>query len=173
VFSNYPFLREVEITVPSGGVPIDSAWSAVPTTLGLEQWLPFRIVRATGVNGAYQIRDNTPVFADSRGTPVNIPGQICDISTSDGCMRGNIAETFEFRAIDRNLRTPYVHQWNAGMQYELSKNLVFEARYVGTQGKNLLVATALNQGFDLNDPASPDHIFERFNQAYVASGSPN
>jgi hypothetical protein len=36
-----------------------------------------------------------------------------------------------------------------------------------------LVATALNQGFDLNDPETPDHIFERFNLAYVAAGSPN
>jgi hypothetical protein len=31
-----------------------------------------------------------------------------------------------------------------------------------------LIATALNQGFDLNDPNTPDHIFERFNQAYLA-----
>ena len=35
------------------------------------------------------------------------------------------------------------------------------------------MSTALNQGFDLNDPNTPDHIFERFNQAYVAAGSPN
>jgi len=75
--------------------------------------------------------------------------------------------------VDRNLKTPYVHQWNIGAQYEIAKNLLFEARYVGTAGKNLLVATALNQGFDLNDPTTPDHIYERFNQAYVAAGSPN
>ena len=36
VFSNYPFLREIEITVPSGNVPIDNAFSAQPTTLPLE-----------------------------------------------------------------------------------------------------------------------------------------
>lgn len=173
VFSNYPFLREVEITVPSGNVAIPTAFSAVPTNLTLDQWLPFRIVRATGTNGAYQIRDNTPVYVDSRGTPQNLPGQTCNLTTLAGCMRGNIAETFEFRAIDRNLQTPYVHQWNVGGQYELGKNLVFEARYIGTRGQNLLVATALNQGFDLNNPATPDHIFERFNQAYVAAGSPN
>lgn len=170
IFSNYPFIREVEITVPSGNVPITSAWSAVPTTLGLNEWLPFRIVRATGANGAYQIRDNTPVFTDSRGTP---QGAGCVVATGQNCIRGNIAETFEFRAIDRNLRTPYVHQWNVGGQYEIAKNLVFEARYIGTKGKNLLVAEALNQGFDLNDPNTPDHIYERFNQAYVAAGSPN
>lgn len=170
VFSNYPFLREVEITVPSGNVAIASAFSGVATNIPLNQWLPFRIVRATGATGAYQIRDNTPVFVDSRGTP---QGAGCNPVTGVNCIRGNIAETFEFRAIDRNLKTPFIHQWNVGAQYEIVKDLLFEARYVGTLGKNLLVATALNQGFDLNDPNTPDHIFERFNQAYVAAGSPN
>ena len=170
VFSNYPFLREVEITVPSGNVPIATAFSGVPTNIPLNAWLPFRIVRGSGATGSYQIRDNTPVFVDSRGTP---QGSGCVVATGVNCTRGNIAETFEFRAVDRDLRTPYIHQWNAGVQYELAKDLMFEARYVGTKGKNLLIAKALNQGFDLNDPNTPDHIYERFNQAYVAAGSPN
>jgi hypothetical protein len=161
VFSNYPFLREVEITVPSGNVPIATAFSSTPTNIPLNAWLPFRIVRASGANGAYQIRDNTPVTTDSRGVPFT------------GGLTGNIAETFEFRAIDRNVKTPYVHQWNVGVQYELFKDLLFEARYVGTAGRNLLQATALNQGYDLNNPNTPDHIYERFNAAYVAAGSPN
>lgn len=170
VFSNYPFLREVEITVPSGNVSIAGAFSGVPTNIPLNQWLPFRIVRSSGATGSYAIRDNTPVFVDSRGTP---QGAGCIPATGVNCTRGNIAETFEFRAVDRNLRTPYVHQWNVGAQYEITSGLLFEARYIGTSGKNLLVATALNQGFDLNDPNTPDHIYERFNQAYVAAGSPN
>lgn len=170
VFSNYPFLREVEITVPSGNVSIPTAFSGVGTNIPLNQWLPFRIVRGSGATGTYAIRDNTPVFVDSRGTP---QGSGCVPTTGLNCTRGNIAETFEFRAVDRNLKTPVIHQWNFGMQYELMNNLMFEARYVGTKGKGLLVATALNQGFDLNDPNTPDHIFERFNQAYVAAGSPN
>ena len=170
VFSNYPFLREVEITVPSGNVAIPTAFSGVPTNIPLNQWLPFRIVRGSGTTGSYAIRDNTPVYVDSRGTP---QGTGCVPTTGLNCTRGNIAETFEFRAVDRNLKTPFIHQWNVGGQYEIAKDLLIEARYVGTMGKNLLVATALNQGFDLNDPNTPDHIFERFNQAYVAAGSPN
>lgn len=170
VFSNYPFLREVEITVPSGNVSIPGAFSGVPTNIPLSEWLPFRITRTSGAGGTYQIRDNTPVFVDSRGVP---QGAGCVPTTGANCIRGNIAETFEFRAIDRNLKTPFVHQWNVGMQYELASDLLFEARYIGTAGRNLLQATALNQGFDLNDPNTPDHIFERFNQAYVAAGSPN
>ncbi len=159
VFSNYPFLREIEITVPSGNVPIENAFAAQPTTLPLSSWLPFRVTRASGTGGSYVIRDNTGVSRDPRGT-----------ATSPA---GNIAETFEFRAVDRNLKTPYVQQWNLGFQYEITKNTLFEARYVGTRGKNLLQAVAFNQGFDLNDANTPDHIYERFNQAYVTAGSPN
>jgi len=161
VFSNYPFLREIEITVPSGNVPIANAFAAQPTTLPLSSWLPFRIVRGSGGGGTYVIRDNTGVTADARGNP------------TVGANLGNIAETFEFRAVDRNLKTPWIQQMNLGFQYEVTKNLVFEARYVGTRGRNLLQAIAFNQGFDLNDPNTPDHIFERFNQAYLAAGAPN
>jgi hypothetical protein len=88
------------------------------------------------------------------------------------CARGNIAETFEFRAVDRNLKSPVVHQFNVGVQYEVIKDLLFEARYIGTRGRNLLQAVAFNQGYDLNDPNTPDHIYERFNQAYIRAGSP-
>ncbi len=158
IFSNYPFLREIEITVPSGNVPIATAFSAQNTTLPLSNWLPFRIMRGSGTGGTYVIRDNTGITQDARGntTPP-----------------GNIAETFEFRAVDRNLKTPYVQQWNLGFQYEITKSTLFEARYVGTRGRNLLQAVAFNQGFNLNDSNTPDHIYERFNQAYVAAGAPN
>ena len=158
IFSNYPFIREVEITVPSGNVPIGTAFAQQPTNLPLSSWLPFRVVRGSGVGGTYAIRDSTGVSLDSRLNPTP---------------SGNIAETFEFRAIDRDLKTPYVQQVNFGVQYEFTRNLLFEARYVHTGGNNLLQAVAFNQGFDLNDPLTPDHIFERFNQAYLAAGAPN
>ena len=158
IFSNYPFLREIEITVPSGNVPITTAFSQQLPDLALSSWLPFRVMRTAGAGGSYVIRDNTGITRDPR---LNVTPA------------GNIAETFEFRAIDRDLKTPFVHQLNLGVQYELTKNLMFEARYVHTRGQNLLQALAFNQGFDLNDPSTPDHIFERFNQAYVAAGAPN
>ena len=50
---------------------------------------------------------------------------------------------------------------------------MFEARYVGSRGHKLLEARAFNQGYDLNDPSTPDYIFERFNKAYADQGSPN
>ena len=158
IFSNYPFLREIEITVPSGNVPITTAFSQQNTSLPLNSWLPFRVTRTAGGGGTYVIRDNTGITLDPR---LNVTPP------------GNIAETFEFRAIDRDLKTPYVQQFNLGVQYELTKNLMFEARYVHTRGQNLLQSLAFNQGFDLNDPSTPDHIYERFNQAYLAAGAPN
>lgn len=48
-----------------------------------------------------------------------------------------------FATVDPNLRTPYVQQWNIGVQQEL-KGGVFEVRYVGNR------ATKQFRAFDLN-----------------------
>ncbi|MFN0123979.1 MAG: hypothetical protein ACKV2V_26045 [Blastocatellia bacterium] len=167
IFSNYPFLREAEVTFPASAVPLTRAWSNQDPNQPFNQYLPNRVVRTAGANGTYQIRDNTGVVigADGRPNPV-------DPATGQP-FRGNIAETFEFRAVDRHLRTPYVQQWNPGFQYELGSDQLFEARYHGTRGTKLLQATSFTQGYELNDPRTPDYLFERFNQAYVAAGAPN
>ena len=161
VFSNYPFLRELEITVPSGRVPMGSAWSTQSPNLSLSDWLPFRAVYQS--NGTYVIRDGTPVTTNSDGT-----SQPIDLATGLPAV-GNIAETFEFRAVDRNLRTPYIQQWNLGFQIPFARDFLIEARYLGTKGTKLLQATAFNQSFDLNDPNTPDHVFGRFVNAYAAA----
>ena len=167
VFSNYPFLREQEVTFPAGAVPFNGAWSQQDPTFPFSQYLPNRIVRTAGAGGTYQIRDGTNVTRGADGTlnPV-------DPATGQPT-RGNIAETFEFRAISRDLVTPYVQQYNFGVQRELGSNLMLEVRYVGSKGNDLLEARAFNQGYDLNSLETPDYIFERFNAAYVAAGSPN
>ena len=46
---------------------------------------------------------------------------------------------------DRNIRTPYIQQWNTSVQYELFKDYVVEAAYVGTRGVNLFRQIAFNQ----------------------------
>ena len=166
VFSNYPYLREIEVTFPGSNVPLTTAWSQQDPNFPFNQFLPNRVVRTAGASGTYQLRDNTNVSRGADGTLNPI-----DPATGQP-FRGNIAETFEFRAIDRNLRTPYVQQWNVGGQIEVTKDLLVEARYVGSKGTKLLQATSFAQGFDLNDPNTPDFIFERFNRAYVAAGSP-
>jgi hypothetical protein len=166
VFSNYPHLREEEVTFPGSNVPLNLAWSQQDPNFPFSQYLPNRVVRTGGANGTYQIRDNTNVTRGADGT-------LNPVDPATGLpFRGNIAETFEFRAVDRNLRTPYVQQWNLGGQYEVTKDFLVELRYVGSKGTKLLQAVSFAQGFDLNDPNTPDFIFERFNRAYVAAGSP-
>jgi hypothetical protein len=167
VFSNYPFLREQEVTFPGSAVPLNGAWSQQDPNFPFNRYLPNRIVRTAGANGTYQIRDGTNVTLGADGTP-NPLDPATGLPT-----RGNIAETFEFRAVDRDLKTPYVQQYNFGVQRELGGNMMVEVRYVGSRGTDLLEARAFNQGYDLNAPDTPDHIFERFNQAYAAAGSPN
>lgn len=46
---------------------------------------------------------------------------------------------------DRNIRTPYVQQYNAGAQLLLMKDMLWETAYVGTRGLNLLRQVAINQ----------------------------
>jgi hypothetical protein len=166
VFSNYPFLREIEVTYPSGAVPLGRAFSQQDLTLPFNRYLPNRVVFIGSATGNYQLRDNTGVTRGADGTLNPI-----DPSTGQPVL-GNVAETFEFRAVDRNLRTPYIQQWNFSIQQEISKDMMFEARYIGTKGTRLLQALAFNQSYDLNDPSTPDYIYQRFNDAYVAAGSP-
>jgi Carboxypeptidase regulatory-like domain len=167
VFSNYPFLREVEVTAPSRAVPIVTAYSQQDPTFPFNQYLPNRIVRTAGASGTYEIRDGTNVTRGANGA-------LNAIDPATGLpFRGNVAETFEFRAVDRDLQAPWIQQYNFGVQRELGKSMALEVRYVGTKGHKLLEARAFNQGYDLNAPDVPDYIYARFNQAYVAAGSPN
>jgi Carboxypeptidase regulatory-like domain len=50
-----------------------------------------------------------------------------------------------FSSMQPDLRTPYIQQWNLGIQRELAKNTVVEVRYVGNKG------THLWHGYNLNE----------------------
>jgi hypothetical protein len=54
---------------------------------------------------------------------------------------------------DRNLRTPYFHQYNASVQYAMSKDTGLEIAYVGGRGLALLTNVGINQA----RLASPQH----------------
>ena len=53
----------------------------------------------------------------------------------------------QINAVLRNRPTPYVEQWMAGIQYEVARNTVVQANYVGNHGVKLLFGPAyeLNQ----------------------------
>ena len=50
VFSNYPFLREVEVTAPAGRVPLNTAFSQQDPTFPFRGYLPNRIMYNTERN---------------------------------------------------------------------------------------------------------------------------
>ena len=47
--------------------------------------------------------------------------------------------------VDPNLRTPYLQQYNAGVQWEFARDTVFEVGYVGNKGTKLLQIINVNQ----------------------------
>ena len=52
-------------------------------------------------------------------------------------------------AVDRNLRTPYVQNFNLNIQHQLSRNVVLQVGYVGSQGRKLF------RYRDINQPVNP------------------
>lgn len=150
VFSNYPHLREVEITAPSRQVPIQNAFSSYLPAGGappVTAFFPFQVVFSP-TSRAYTLFDGTGL----------------------GRAIGNPAETLEFRAVDPDLKTPYYHHFNLGVQFEILKDVALEVRYAGSRGRSLLLSESLNIPFDLNDPATPSFIFDRITAAYRAGG---
>src|SRR5438128_517525 len=57
------------------------------------------------------------------------------------------------RVFDRDIRTPYFHQYNTSVQYAVGPSLLLEVAYVGTRGLNLFRDVAINQA----QLASPQH----------------
>ncbi len=150
IYSNYPFFREIEASFDGspGTVIGQTVFATQNTTLPFSSYFPYRLRRNNLDRGSpYVLDDNSPGLANRNG-----------------------AEPIEFRAIDRDLKTPLVQQWNLGIQQNFFRDWTIEARYVGTRGQQLLLAVGFNQPYDLNDPNTPDYIYARLNDAFVAAG---
>lgn len=148
IYSNYPFFKEIELKTElrPGAIQATTAFLNLDPRLPFSSYFPFSVGLAnTAEESPFVLIDQTPGVGLTNG-----------------------AEPLEFRAIDRDLKTPMVQQWNLGIQREFGKNWVIEARYVGTRGQNLLLAVGFNQPYDLNDPNTPDYIFGRINDAFTA-----
>ncbi|MBZ5604978.1 MAG: hypothetical protein LAO79_21990, partial [Acidobacteriia bacterium] len=55
-------------------------------------------------------------------------------------------------AFQRGLRTPYIQQWNFGIQQQLGASRVFEVAYVGSKGTHLIDSRDINQPAPSNSP---------------------
>ena len=135
---------------------LDNNLTTVSNTLfhnaGLSQTVVVPGLSGT-VSGAGLVPVETPEF--------NIPR-----TARDGILADPEAALFTF---DPDLRTPYVQQWNVGVQYELLPDTAVEVRYVGNRG------TQLFRGIDLNQLLLPDGFVEDFRRAQrnlAANGDP-
>src|SRR5207249_4316164 len=70
---------------------------------------------------------------------------------------------------DRDLRTPYFHQYDMGMQYVVSKDLLLEVTYVGTRGLDLFRDVGINQA-RLASPQTP--IVNDVTRAVITTNTP-
>ena len=86
----------------------------------------------TGVTGAAAVASAAP-FRLVNGYP---PGLLDPNSLAPTVMR---------RAQDPNQRTPYIQQYNIGVQYELMTDVVLDVAYVGNKGTKLNGFRNLNQ----------------------------
>ena len=74
-----------------------------------------------------------PLTAPAFGIPIT-DKQNFDLSPNNGLW-----------AIDPNLRTPYVQQWNIGYEREVAKNTAIEVRYVGNHAVKVWRANDFNE----------------------------
>jgi hypothetical protein len=58
------------------------------------------------------------------------------------------------QVFDRNLRTPYLQQYNTSVQYQINRDFLFEVAFVGTRGLNLIRSVGINQA-RLASPQQP------------------
>jgi hypothetical protein len=71
--------------------------------------------------------------------------------------------------LDRNIRTPYLQQYNGGLQHQAAQNLLVEIAYVGSRGLNLFRSVAINQA----RLASPTHpIINDVTGAVITTNTP-
>jgi hypothetical protein len=64
-----------------------------------------------------------PAFATSPDYPLTVA-------------KGTVLPTNSVNIFDPEMRTPYAHSWTIGWQRALTRDMVVEARYVGTRGRN-------------------------------------
>ena len=68
--------------------------------------------------------------------------------------------------MDRNLRTPYVENWNFNVQHAFSNNLSMELGYVGNHGSKLVGIRDINQNVPANDVLGDEQSGRPFNAQF-------
>jgi hypothetical protein len=82
---------------------------------------------------------SNPPFTNS----ASFSGAGITLATPAGGALGNLPVR-SIGGVDRNLVTPMIQQWSAGVQHEIFKNAVIDISYVGTKGDHLLDRRNIN-----------------------------
>ena len=135
---------------------LDNNMTTVSNALGANDGLRQTVV-LPGVAGTLSGGGRVPVTAPE----FNIPR-----TARDGILADSTAALYTF---DPDLRTPYVQQWNVGLQYQLLPDTAVEVRYVGNRGTDLIRAIDLNQ---LLLPGAFVEDFLRARRNLAANGDP-
>lgn len=104
-------------------------------------------------NAGLQIIGGFPALDERLGNglpAIETPDFQVPRTASDNLLTDPVAALF---TMDPDIRSPYVQQWNIGIQHEVLPSTVLEVRYVGTKG------TKLWRGFDLNQVILDENDF--------------
>src|SRR5580658_9491942 len=112
---------------------------------------------------AYNNIGPDPILSSEANGGAIVPGQPV-FAPSSGC--GFECDTFAF---DRNIKTPYMENYNLNIQQQISSKMVIQVSYVGSQGHRLW------RFFDISQPGqsqitAADIAFAQGNQYVIGSG---
>ncbi|HEV8429343.1 MAG TPA: TonB-dependent receptor [Pyrinomonadaceae bacterium] len=120
----------------------------------------------TATNGRVALQ-NFPRFVDINSVPIqNVAPAVTVPFTprvTNGVGVGSMGQNTNY-AVDPNFRIPYSIQYTFGFQRELPGNFIFEASYVGRQGRQLFALADAAQIVDFKDPASGQFLIGALNQ---------
>jgi Carboxypeptidase regulatory-like domain/TonB dependent receptor len=156
---------------------VDSDYNNFAPRLGLAYRATSRLVVRSAFGMFYNGEENGPYSNPSPGfnppyfvsesfvAPCSLPSANAVLNCSVPGM-SNLSQGFPANSltdpntptlfsIDPHLRTPYVMQWHATMQYQVTRSSIFEVAYVGSKGTKLYTYLNSNQAAPSADPSAP------------------
>ena len=138
------------IPAPPQLVPVKTGISpdhrAFAPRVGLAWQLPKLGGRPTVFRAAYGIYYAPEIAVETYDLALNgqanqlneTQGNLVPVLTTQNGFASTSASGFQtYFGLDPNARTPYLQQWNAGIQHELPKRVLLELEYIGSKGTHL------------------------------------